>query len=248
MSVEILQSKLSEIQRLDKLYSTAMANAIYNTIMRFVPQEIWTQIAEYLNKFSVIRQFMLVSKMHALAVTGVTNMSLESEILNSPGSHSYIKQIALTKIFPHIRSLHVKHPMIIHANWHKLTKLHFDHDSCFVETGCNYIGSLTNLTSLSVPGNNLSRCLMLVNHSSIKKLNIRDNFNISQNILNQFTNLTSLNIGANARHINMSKLTNLTTLKIFKSISTINPVYTGYTIIKDGEGKCYRGAPQHYSK
>jgi hypothetical protein len=121
--------------------------------------------------------------------------------------------------------------------------MRFDNDPSFTEGFfCNYIGTLTNLTSLSVPGNNISHCLFLASHNSIKKLNMSDNIDINQNMINQFTNLTSLNIGTNARHISLSNLTSLTTLKIYKSISTIGPQYTGCTIIKSSNGKCYRGS------
>ena len=201
-----------------------------NYIISRTPLEIWCHIFQYLTKSQHIIALRLTSKICNEAAESVTNV----DFLNH---HDYQDINTIIDTFPRLNSLKIhscqyvlfsRLPQLTHLSTMSLPNIHYLNI---------HLPKLTKLTSLSIMEDNRFTIHAIANilSSQLTSLTIHGT-DTPIGVINQFTNLTYLDITHNLNASQLS-LKNLNML-VFSRYGKIN--YTGMCVMKNTQG-VYRG-------
>jgi hypothetical protein len=201
---------------------------IYDSIVRLIPNEVWSFVFTFVKQNAHFwGRLMTVSKQWQISIKELSRLYF--------GSYGYQRELINNGLlqFRSLTALRLHYDIAVDFKLlTNLTKLSFiATEDQKISHNFENISLLTNLTSLSISRCNLINDTILDSFPqqmklSITALNLRWNSGVSERTVNQFTNLTQLNLRDNTHIKNLTALPKLCFLKVspenFKQI-----IYSG---------------------
>jgi len=218
----------SAIVKLKEKWTLLYLTHIYDSIVRLIPNDVWFLIFTFVKQSAHFwGRLMTVSKQWQTSIKEISRLHFDL--------YGYQRELANTGLLQFRSLTALKLPYELAVDFKLLTNLTklslIAAEDQKISHSFENISLLTKLTSLSI-----SRCT-LINDTilnsfpeqmklSITALNLRWNSGVSEYTVNQFTNLTQLNLRDNTHIKNLTALPNLCFLKVspenFKQI-----IYSG---------------------